>query len=62
MTSAVGAEYFSRIMLAKVQVTRSAGAESMPIWGIRIAPVALAVLSYFVIMLPTQAASPVTSR
>lgn len=30
-TSAVGSEYFSRIMFTNVQVTKSAGADSIPI-------------------------------
>jgi len=62
MTSAVGAENLFLILSTKDHATRSGGAESNPICGIIMLPLALAVLSYFLIMSATNGISPVTSR
>jgi len=62
MTSRTGAESSLRIKEARDQVMMSAGTESMPVCGIMMLPFALAVASYFFIILATHGTSPVTSR
>lgn len=51
-----------RAKRARLQVTRSDGALSMPIWGIIMAFDDAAAASYFWIIFRTQGTSPVTSR
>lgn len=63
VTSAVWAPWNSeRMKEASDQVTRSAGADSMPVWGNKRAPERAAVDWYFWSIRATKGTSPVTSR
>jgi hypothetical protein len=61
VTFFVGDENLERMSEAIDQVTRSGGADSMPICGNMRAPVFWAVASYFLSILATKGTSPVTS-
>jgi len=62
MTLPVGAESSFLMRDTNDHVIRSGGTDSIPFWGIIIAPVVLAICSYFLIILCTQGDSPVQSR